>query len=78
MLLEAVLLLTLIFIALNRNWLNILFSGDLRMLKMLTEIAEREFFGHFLPPIKAVSLWMILTLVVLIRISSDLLVVSSR
>ena len=44
---------------------------------MLAEIAEREFFGHFLPPVEAVSLRMILTLLVLITISSDLLVVES-
>ena len=67
----------MIFIALNRNRLNVLFFGDLRMLKMLAEITEREFFGHFLPPIEAVSLRMILTLLVLITISSDLLVVES-
>ena len=64
----------MIFIALYRNRLNVFF-GDLRMLKMLAEIAKREFFGHFMLPIEAVNLRMILTLVVLIRISSDLLVI---
>ena len=67
----------MIFIALNRNRLNVLFFGDLRMLKMLAEIAEREFFAHFLLPRDAVSLWMILTLIVLIRISSNLRVIES-
>ena len=73
LLLEAVLL---TLIALQRNRLKVFF-GDLRMLlKMLAEIAEREFFGHFLPR-KTVALLMILALVVHIRIGSHRLLVES-